>query len=239
MKCLKKGTIVIGKAALIFLFFLIPLFYASSEIFAQDTVQEDMAENPLDEKDWALQFEISDNFTLTSFQGTILSVKYHLDTQKALRLGTSIDLFTGTKKDNNDGPGYADGTKENASTYDITITFQYVRYPQSKRRVLFFYGAGPFLEYKSDSYTYKKENSYSDQEHEETIWGLGISGIIGGEWFVTQDISLLGEYGAKAGYYSSKNSHEEENGYDGVDEIEVQEFILEPLSVKFGVSVYF
>ena len=71
MKSLKNRILVIGKVTLIFLFFLIPLFYAPSEILAQEAVQEDTMENPLDDKDWALQFEIDNNFTCIQHNFTV------------------------------------------------------------------------------------------------------------------------------------------------------------------------
>lgn len=239
MKRFKNIMIIAGKAAFLFLFFLISLYYAPPEILAQNAIQEDTTKYSLDEKDWALQFEIDNNFTLTSFQGTIISVKYHLDTQNALRLGTDIELFTGVRKDNKKTSGYGAGTDEQASTYTINMTFQYVRYPKPTRRILYFYGTGPFFEYTSDSYTFEKENSDSDEEREEMTWSLGISTIIGVECFVTQDISLLGEYGVKAGYYSCKETYAEEGRFEGVNKITTKELFLEPLSVKFGISVYF
>jgi hypothetical protein len=237
MKRLKNVMNIIEKVALLFLFFLIPLFYAPSEIFAQDTAQEDITENPLDEKDWALQFEIDNNFTLRSFQGTVISAKYHMDAQKALRLGINLDLAKGSQKNNELDAGVEDNSKVEGSVYAINTTLQYVRYPKPKRRILYFYGAGPFFEYTADSYSFEENNSYNNEE--KRIWGLGISAVVGVEWFVTHAISLLGEYGVRAGYYSTKETYEEVGWTREVDKITAKEFIFEPLPVKFGLSVYF
>ncbi len=45
------------------------------------------ADNSIAEGVWALQFSISNNFTLTPFKGTMLSAKYHLSTTNAIRFG--------------------------------------------------------------------------------------------------------------------------------------------------------
>jgi hypothetical protein len=213
------------------------VFYAPSEIFARVTAQEDTTKSPLEEKDWALQFEIDNNFTLRSFQGTVISTKYHMDVQNAFRLGISLELAKGSQKNNELDAGVEDDSKVDGSVYAINTTLQYVRYPKPKRRILYFYGAGPFLEYMADSYSFEEENSYYDEERRS--WGLGISAVVGAEWFVTHAISLLGEYGVSAGYYFSKKTYEEVGWTREVDEITTKEFIFGPLPVKFGLSVYF
>ena len=237
MKRLKNVMSFIEKVALLLLLFFILLFHAPFEIVAQMSDREDPAEFLLDENDWALQFEIDNNFTLTSFQGTLISVKYHMNAQNALRLGINLELAKGSQKHNELDSGVEDDSKVEASLYAINTTLQYVRYPKPKRRILYFYGAGPFLEYRADSYSFEEENSYDDEE--QRTWGLGISAVVGVEWFVTHAISLLGEYGVRAGCNFTKETYEEVGWTKEVDEITTREFIFEPLSVKFGLSVYF
>jgi hypothetical protein len=41
---------------------------------------------------FALQFQITDNFQLSSFQGAILSGKYHFSSRDAVRLSLSLDF---------------------------------------------------------------------------------------------------------------------------------------------------
>lgn len=44
------------------------------------------------DKRFALQFQITDNFSLTDFQGTIFSGKYHFAKREAVRIGLSVSL---------------------------------------------------------------------------------------------------------------------------------------------------
>ena len=160
-----------------------------------------------------------------------------MDAQNALRFGINLDLAKGVQKNDELDAGVEDNSEVEGSVYAINTTLQYIRYPKPKRRILYFYGAGPFLEYTTDSYSFEENNSYYDEDQKS--WGLGISAVVGVEWFVTHAISLLGEYGVRAGYYFSKKTYEEVGWTREIDEITTKEFIFEPLPVKFGLSVYF
>ena len=235
---------IIWKGILLWGVFLFSLYYTSSEILAQSNDLEKSASDGAIEKNWALQFQIDRDFTLSAFQGTILSAKYQVSVQNAFRLGVSGDLAKSSEKDNEEGPSYyREGSEEESSMYDIGLTFQYLRYPNPTNRILVFYGIGPFWRYTTDSYSfaYTEEDDESEDKRESTrkTWRLGVAGVMGVEWFVTRDISLLGEYGIQAGYYSRKSSWEEEDYFEGTDEIKRSRVFLEPSSVKFGLSVYF
>jgi hypothetical protein len=62
-------------------------FLNNSTIFSQTASHLDS----LDGK-YALQFQISDNFKLTNFQGTTFSGKYHFGCRNAVRVGLSVNL---------------------------------------------------------------------------------------------------------------------------------------------------
>ena len=41
-------------------------------------------------KSWALEFQINENFSLSSFQGSTISAKYHFSPKRAMRFGISL-----------------------------------------------------------------------------------------------------------------------------------------------------
>ena len=52
------------------------------------TAQE--TQSPLVGGAWALQFRVSENFTLSTFEGSVVSLKRHYSPSTALRLGVSL-----------------------------------------------------------------------------------------------------------------------------------------------------
>ena len=81
-------------------------------LFTKDCLPQN--ESYLDslEGKFALQFQISDNFNLTNFQGTTFSGKYHFSGSDAIRLGLSLD-FGNSEIDGN--------TNQNDSVNVVTI----------------------------------------------------------------------------------------------------------------------
>ena len=79
------------------IFFL--LIFIISFDFAQ-TKEEAVKTNSLEKGSWSLQFQISENFTLQSFQGSMISTKYHFTEKSALRTGLSISGRSSDIEDN-------------------------------------------------------------------------------------------------------------------------------------------
>ena len=71
--------------------FLIVSFFINSTFISISSSQNVSYLDSLDGK-FALQFRITDNFSLSNFQGTILSGKYHFSKRDAIRLGISLSL---------------------------------------------------------------------------------------------------------------------------------------------------
>lgn len=175
--------------------------------------------NGIDSGVWALQFRITGNFNLGSFQGSVLSAKYHFRPNEALRFGVSFlgqtsdtertsrtDIVTddsnGRRQTGNDQV-----TTVDLGTYNLGLELQYVHYPSSSREVLFFWGAGPSVAWSRNE-TEQKTELMSSQimsvESEKVIRRTreaGGQGLLGAEWFATRRISLTAEYGFAVTYF--------------------------------------
>ena len=92
---------------------------------------------------FALQFQISENFTLSNFQGAILSGKYQLGKRSAVRLGISLffddsrldrqDTYIDTLNTNNESKGNSD-----RNSVGFTINSQYIAYLVSTDDIGFY-----------------------------------------------------------------------------------------------------
>jgi hypothetical protein len=197
---------------------------------AQDTSSE---RNPLKEGAWALQFGISSNFTLTSFQGSTIAFKYQLSDKSALRWG--ITLNGSTNNANNTASGSVEDTSygsipENSSTDAANASFvlQYLWYINPSGPVHFYLGVGPSVSYSYshsssdyDNFNIVSENGSSYQGYWERQtstsnshqWGIGATGVAGVEWFACQWLSIRAEYSEGIQYQWRPTTSTHDNSY--------------------------
>ncbi len=77
-------------------------------------------------------------------------------------------------------------------------------------------------------------NEFNEMElDQENSFGFGISGVLGGEYYVTNYFSVLAEYGFVFEYKYSQD----EDKIQGI--LETKEFKFTPMLVKFGFSFNF
>ena len=99
---------------------------------------------------FALQFQISENFTLSDFQGSILSGKYHLGKRSAVRLGLAINFEDGNADRDFiilDSVQYSQNVESNI--FGITLNSQYINYLVNEDEIGCYIGAGPTLNFST------------------------------------------------------------------------------------------
>ncbi len=176
--------------------------------------QSDEGAHSLIEDAWALQFAITENLTLGSFAGGVISAKHHRGDARALRYGLSLSAgHVAARTDRTDAM--------------IGVDVHFLRYPTLQRDpdsdLHMFWGIGPTVRFQS--------HRVSPPDGEDaTTHGLsvGASGTIGAEWFVRPRIGLSAEYqSALTAMYQSGSSPS------------VWTVRLAQRGVRFGASVYF
>ena len=193
-------------------------------------------------KSWSLQFQINNNFQLSSFQGSTISAKYHLSSKHAMRFGISL---SGNIQDQ-ELDRMRMGVQENKlDRLSLQVRSHYLFYFPSIKKTQLYFGVGPTLEYLNNDT--KTLESLSKRTRESYLWGVGISGVLGIEWLVRENIGLLAEYGTSFLYNYSKSEDVYKQTVPGNDEYEIMDrteqemkaFSINSLSIKFGLSVYF
>lgn len=236
------------------LFAILFLFTSAASSFAQ-------TDNPerqyLSDSSSALQFQIGSNFTLSSFQGSTISYKYHLSRTSALRGGLSLDLSSGDREDGTDN--FANDTiysisngNTDSKSFRIQIRMQYIYYFNPGSKFLLYTGAGPLFGYEKTNYKnetitnvpgFAPAMSIADQKRSSSY--AGISGLLGVEWFASSGISLSAEYGLDIRYIWDKENQEQKRSqisypnYRTVSSSKLTGWQIYGNSVKFGLSVYF
>ncbi len=194
---------------------------------------------------WALQFRVADNFTLGSFEGTVVSAKYHFSGSRAIRFGIRGDVHS-SNIDDKERQTHADSVIYDASQTrkyrqrSIGLSAEYLHYSAPRERMSLFVGAGPLFSYGWTS-RYDHTPAYGDQDIRGHESRLGASALIGLEWFASRSISLHAEYGLSLSrswssgevttttYAPPRRSQEKTTG---------RQWDLEGSSVLFGLSAY-
>lgn len=186
---------------------------------------------------YALQFQISENFKLSSLQGTILSGKYNFNNSIALRIGISGNYNSNELTRNEYTLPYE--TREQ-TTHSFEIKLQAIFCLPVVEDVAFFVGAGPLLNIgsskqsifiKDSDRTRYFEDIRSDQETRFIAYGLEF--ICGTEWFVKSNISLFPEIGFTV-------SHREEKYFKDSEKIQtITSDVVQAVNARLGVSLYF
>lgn len=220
--------------------FLFPLllfcFFSIPSTFSQSTSYLDS----LDGK-FALQFQISDNFNLTNFQGTTFSGKYHFSSRDAIRLGLSLefgDSDADAETNQFDSVNVAE-LNSSSNYFSMTLRSQYIRYFVETDNIGFYGGAGPFVTYSTSSNESTTTGTPSDKHLKDTSnnFILGVDFIAGVEWFFTKNMSLSTEYGFNFSYRSRSSERE----IDSVlySDTNQKLYNLSGNDINFGISVYF
>jgi len=189
---------------------------------------------------FALQFQITDNFQLSNFQGSVLSGKYHFSSRDAVRLGLEI-IFGDSEAEvelNNLDTNTVDQSAEDSSRFGFTINSQYIHYIRGTDDISLFGGVGPFFQHYKSTRTREivEDEIETSSESETSHFSTGIDLIVGVEWWFHKSMSLSAEYGLKFSYSSTNNEFKDDT-VEG--ESEQTSFNISGNHVNFGITVYF
>ena len=214
----------IGKLFVLSLFILL-----SSSAFGQDSI--------VTMGKYALQFQVSQDLTLGSFLGTVISGKYHMSGKNAIRIGVSYS----TSMSNTSATGvssptdYYDQVSQRYQT-NIDIIAQYLYYPTGVGEFFMYCGIGPRLGGNFyDSFVISNSpNGQSGWTDYHNGWSAGLIGTLGVEWAFFDQMSLTGEYGISYLYSYTKGGASRQ--YKSFIE---NRYTLNGNDVRFGLSIYF
>lgn len=234
----------------------------SSLTFAQNPDSlppiEKKCSNSLKPGAWALQFQITQDFTLNAFQGVLLSAKKHFSDKSAFRFGLGLsasmsDADNFFEQRNIDTVRQIRENESESNTRSFDVALQYLFYPSPAARANLFLGTGPFVRHSHSRVESKADDALFDtvtfnysyrNVSESNRWSVGVGGILGAEWFATRVFSLHTEYGLTLEYTSSESKSIYTDFYTGIPitrryETSQRGLNIGPSTVKFGLSVYF
>lgn len=220
------------------------------------TSTEDRSVGSLRSGDWALQFQIAENFLLTSFDGLMISLERHWSPRSALRFGVDSDVGSTDQDSRMDAA--ADSLVSSVSSRSgssdsesATLKIDYVSYSNPEGRLHFYWAAGPNVTFSRSHAEQVSTSTRGDwvstfrETTEGHAWGTALAGALGVQWFATRGLGFLAEYGASAGYDFGKASTVRTSesttspAIRGNSEDKHHAFRFDSLGVRLGVSVLF
>ena len=208
-------------------------------------------------------FFLSGSSLINDFDGGIVSAKYHLSDQSALRgsLGfIRTDQFQDQNSDREEMDPDSSITLQNFAflaeeldLWTVDVSLVYLRYIQATPSLSMYVGAGPGFNLALDDESRSSgRQTITDREIffttldavVEDMWGTGFHFVLGGEWFITPGISFIAEYHSTLFYSSFERTRVLESANTATFnrntfQEKVQGVSFESQPVRFGVSVYF
>jgi hypothetical protein len=222
---------------------IITLSLAFSVLIADN---KDSTKAFLENDSQCLQFKIGSNFSLSSFSGSTLSYKKHTSENRAYRVGISI---SGSIQDRLSLIDHVTDSLDQRQTIDnnnlsIGLYGQFLKYLPFKYSY-FYYGYGPSLSYSGGFRKYLVENflsgeweaSWEEDLRKNNAIQIGITWVAGVEIFITQAVSIHGEYSQGLSYSYTWNRSSHSSDRDVIDRIGT--LSLSAGGAKIGCSFYF
>jgi hypothetical protein len=222
--------------------FVILLLTSCSFTQTKDSAEE---KNSLQKGSWAVQFQVGSDFTLSSFENVIVSLKTHFSPKFALRFGIGLNAnyHDQTLDYREYYYGYT-GTDilTNNNAFKITVLTKLLYYFNPKSTLNVYAGLGPMGTF-AHSYN---ERFYVDgymEYRELTSWSGGFNGVLGCEIFPFRFLSIFAEYSVSASYeHICNNDIVKEYYFGGTEEYyntESTNFDFSGNTVRLGLSLYF
>jgi hypothetical protein len=197
---------------------------------AQEASAQEIRQEP-QRGSWAVQFRVTDNFTLSSFEGSVLALKRHLTPSHSIRASLGLSLQGQTSEAIRDT---LLSSREN-DVHSVSFNLDYLWYARPQSTLSLFLGGGPLFQYNTATSDY--EFPTPSPSVKRTDRAFGVRAVVGVEWFVTRQIGLHSEYGVEA----VRNTDETTNRGPSSPPYttKVTTWSVQGRSAYLGASVYF
>jgi hypothetical protein len=161
----------------------------------------------------AVQFSVGGNFSISEFQGALVSYQRFVRDRRAVRIacGLRLDLDDSEMDVEFEGIDASDSVELSRWSHEGTVRIQMLFY-RGSGPVYLYYGGGPvvsYLDYLTEDMVFSADGSdleYRYFGYEGSEWGLGLDGVLGIHWPINETFALHAEYGATAEYKLRESS---------------------------------
>ena len=227
------------------------LFVAVTLSFAQSPTDSTKHQKTFVFPKKSLQFSVHTYNGLGTFEGGLISAKYHLSNTLAFRFGLDASMSMSNTNKKKDG-FYGDSlniTNENQADIarnSFMFVSAFIHYFNPNDAFKLYAGIGPVfgVNFRSRNTEYIDPQG-SDSDNTLTQYSVGLQTEYGLEWFFRKNMSLMAQYGFRVLYSWSSGEETSEHVYSNGEKdiytttINSWDFMLNTGITHFGVSVYF
>jgi len=190
---------------------------------------------------YAVQFAMDKDFDFGAFEGGVISLKYNLTEQWALRLGLSASLYQGSDdlRRTNDDQNYVIEGEGKGQQLGVTLTA--LKCLRATEMTRFYLGAGPFFNFdRMDEKTERWTEAYTKVDYDRYKRAYGMHVVAVAEVYLKKYVSLFVEYGVALTYEKWRlegNPRPTDNSM--TEESTMQHYALRAKPFQLGFSIYF
>lgn len=189
-------------------------------------------DNSLEPGSWALQFGITNNFTLGNFGEAGIAVKRHFSGGSALRAGMQLSVVGSDVEASVD----TTGNRSEFDQHDLRFTVHYLWYPRPDADINLFVGAGPLYAFGASEASSVATSGVQGTTKKDS-WSAGGEALLGVEWFVVEKLGIHAEYALEGIYTSREDTTTSSTGPTRITD--TSGWVLKFGNVLLGLSVYF
>jgi hypothetical protein len=205
---------------------------------------------------WSLDFSITQNFTLASFDGGTLSATHSTSEHSAWRLGLGTSVST-ARSSGDGGLQIGDstivvvpGSKNNNDHAFVSLLAERLHRFHPARHVGAYFATGPDLSWQR-FHNGSRQPSYQPDtwtvlDHYSHTITLGIDADLGAEVILARSVGLFAQYGSTGGYRFTRETTRAQQqttagvplGAPGAAKVHNNQWFLDSENVRFGLSLF-
>ena len=184
---------------------------------------------------YSFRFVVQEGFRFKTFEGTDVSLQYHINKSHAIRLGVTPRLSQRNYEIIQSNNNRVDTSENTEKVLGITALF--LSQIKKGEISLLYWGVGPHVTRYDDQYnqTSVYNGVTSESSHSHPYWMVGVQLVLGCEVFIKKTISLVAEYGLSL-MYNNQTSSQHNASYTVDEKGEYYTLLNQPL--RIGISVY-
>jgi hypothetical protein len=221
------------------------LFVVFAALLNQSYAQ-DSCSHKCKELKHGIQFQVTNIFNLTNFDGYTFSYRYLFNKNSGLRFG----VYTMISNDDYDLTQQIDSIYNNpptsADNFNVKFSIQYLHRILNYHDFDLLVGGGPFLSINNSesNQEYLSTDHISKYSYKNDVTSFGMDLFLAVEYWLASNVALSGEYGLVVSSESADIEEKEVRKYETYEQIRSQSgtrdrLVIRGSNVNLGIAIFF
>ncbi|MDD5362204.1 MAG: hypothetical protein PHN88_08730 [Ignavibacteria bacterium] len=197
--------------------------------------------NCLADKKWSIIFDIGTyfkNIDSGMYKSFTVSGKYHFNKKNALRLSLGAG---GSRETGESKISYSQSVTEGLTIEKLKLetSIQFIHYLNPDSKIKVYLGLGPYFNFTHSFEETTDSYGYSIYSQTDNKWSLGLAGSLGVEYFILDNVSIVGEYFCTGTYSRVIRSYYTYYSNSEYKDSKSDEWGFDINRMRIGFTVYF